>query len=156
MIKHSRGSQGFTLIELMIVVAIIGILAAIAIPNFLTFRLKAKMAEAKSNLGSIRIGQEAYNVEENSYYGPIALYPASSPGANKTPWNMTQTLFSAIGFEPAGDVYFRYSIDQYGADLYSANFRANAYGDLDGDTVLCHFWINKASECTQETAKNVY
>jgi type IV pilus assembly protein PilA len=51
----------------MIVVAIIGILAAIAIPNFMTYQCKAKQAEAKSVLGSIRALQEAYLVEFDTY-----------------------------------------------------------------------------------------
>jgi prepilin-type N-terminal cleavage/methylation domain-containing protein len=51
MLKHK---SGFTLIELMIVVAIIGILAAIAIPNFLRFQLKAKTSEGKTNIAAIR------------------------------------------------------------------------------------------------------
>jgi len=48
-----RKASGFTLIELMIVVAIIGILAAIAIPNFLKFQCKSKQSEAKTNLSGI-------------------------------------------------------------------------------------------------------
>ena len=54
---------GFTLIELMIVISIISILAAIAIPNFLKYQLKSKTAEAKTNLGSIKIVQEVYKSE---------------------------------------------------------------------------------------------
>lgn len=59
--------KGFTLIELMIVVAIIGILAAIAIPNFMNYQCKAKQAEAKTLLGSLRVAQEAYFAEHDAY-----------------------------------------------------------------------------------------
>jgi type IV pilus assembly protein PilA len=62
-----KKSKGFTLIELMIVVAIIGILAAIAIPNFMNYQCKAKQSEAKSILGNIRTLQEVYFAEESSY-----------------------------------------------------------------------------------------
>lgn len=69
MLQKLRGnnSKGFTLIELMIVVAIIGILAAIAIPNFLTYQCKARQSEAKTNLGGIRVSQEAYYAEYDTY-----------------------------------------------------------------------------------------
>jgi len=62
-----KGQQGFTLIELMIVVAIIGILAAIAIPNFLTYQAKARQSEAKMGLGGIFTSATAYFAEQNTY-----------------------------------------------------------------------------------------
>ena len=65
--RSMKGKKGFTLIELMIVVAIIGILAAIAIPNFLNYQCKAKQSEAKSNLGSIATCEEAYFAEFDTY-----------------------------------------------------------------------------------------
>ncbi|HJO22533.1 MAG TPA: prepilin-type N-terminal cleavage/methylation domain-containing protein, partial [Myxococcota bacterium] len=65
--KLNARRGGFTLIELMIVVAIIGILAAIAIPNFLRFQLKAKSSEGKTNLAAIRTAEESYYAEYGYY-----------------------------------------------------------------------------------------
>ena len=71
---HNRRG-GFTLIELMIVVAIIGILAAIAIPNFLKFQLKAKTSEGKTNIAAIRTAEESVFAEFGTY-----VSANSSPG----------------------------------------------------------------------------
>ena len=76
-----KEKKGFTLIELMIVVAIIGILAAIAIPNFLKFQAKSKQSEAKSNLGAIFTGEVAFFGENNRYgnFPEINWSPSGTP-----------------------------------------------------------------------------
>ncbi|MFH1139171.1 MAG: prepilin-type N-terminal cleavage/methylation domain-containing protein [Pseudomonadota bacterium] len=67
MSKMMRNRKGFTLIELMIVVAIIGILAAIAIPQFASYRQRAQDSAAKSALKNLATAQENYYAEHNVY-----------------------------------------------------------------------------------------
>ena len=100
MLRSKKGKKGFTLIELMIVVAIIGILAAIAIPNFLRFQAKSKQSEAKGNLGGIFTAEIAYQGERNFFgnFAEIAWAPTGTarytyisgdfgaPNANQPAW----------------------------------------------------------------------
>ena len=103
MLQRIRNRKGFTLVELMIVVAIIGILAAIAIPNFLQFRLKAKTSEAKSNLGAIRSTEVAYFAEWDFYVGNQAVDADRQPrrNANKEAW-ITTTRSPSSASPPRG------------------------------------------------------
>jgi type IV pilus assembly protein PilA len=71
--KMFHKQEGFTLIELMIVVAIIGILAAIAIPNFLQYQLKSRQSEAKVNLNAIKTSMIAFQAEKGCYIGIVAM-----------------------------------------------------------------------------------
>jgi type IV pilus assembly protein PilA len=76
--RNMEGNEGFTLIELMIVVAIIGILAAVAVPNFISYRDRSRVAAAVATTGSIRAALSAYAADDaNNLYPPnIADYSA--------------------------------------------------------------------------------
>ena len=130
---HSHQS-GFTLIELMIVVAILGILAAIAIPNFLMFQLRSKTGEAKINLAGVRTAQEGYFAEFGRY-AAAAPQPLGPPTPRKAPWPALGGApgFDELGWAPEGEVYFRYAIVTNGA--VGTEWAASAIGDLDGDFV---------------------
>ena len=126
---HTR-KGGFTLIELMIVVAIIGILAAIAIPNFLQFQLRSKTGEAKTNIAAIRTAEEGYFAEFNNYVA-AASTPGVAPNANKRVWSGGGiTMFDQLGWSPEGEVFFNYAVNSLTG---AASYVIGATGDLDAN-----------------------
>lgn len=128
-----RNKKGFTLIELMIVVAIIGILAAIAIPNFLKFQAKSKQSEAKTNLKGVYTAETGYFGEQNSYgtFSAVNWAPVgtsryrytlnSAPNANDEGNTTTVTAFDAWVKTP---------------DQTTNAFTAGAQGNVDNDAAL--------------------
>jgi type IV pilus assembly protein PilA len=79
--KTARNEKGFTLIELMIVVAIIGILAAIAIPQFSAYRERAYIASMKADCNAVRTAEEAYFVDNDVYLEVTSTStPTTLPG----------------------------------------------------------------------------
>ena len=95
-ISKARNRKGFTLIELMIVIAIIIILAAIAIPNYLKMTQRAKKARVASDFDAIGTALEAYYTDWGAY--PVAA-TAETFGKNTDGTTMTSTL----GTELTGD-----------------------------------------------------
>ena len=72
-LKHWLGNKplGFSLLELMVVVAILGVLATVAVPRFNIFRARSRQAEAKSNLGVIYTLQESFAIDHELYYDGV-------------------------------------------------------------------------------------
>lgn len=111
---HQKGQKGFTLVELMIVVAIIGILAAIAIPQFAAYRARAFNSAALSDLRNFKTGMEAAYADNQQYtvLSTIIIEGAGTdlgggimaiPSTNvKIPVESTATAFAATSKHTAG------------------------------------------------------
>ncbi len=148
---NGKEKAGFTLIELMIVVAIIGILAAIAIPNFTRFQLKAKSSEGKVNVAAIRTAQEAYAAEFGRYVTAQAS-PAATVGTQKIPF-VDVDNFGQLGWAPEGDVFFSYET----ANSTGEWFTIGAEADIDGDSDMQQwgYFSDSAADASANGCANV-
>ncbi len=106
--KPANSDEGFTLIELMIVIAIIGILAAIAIPQFAAFKKRSYNSTAQSDIRNIATAQEAYYVDESTYSNNYADLTGSSYGYYQSgnvevDTSGTADNYTITGFHTRGD-----------------------------------------------------
>ena len=139
-----KNRKGFTLIELMIVVAILGILAAVAIPAFLKYIKRSKTSEATMNIRKLYDGSVTYfssehvdsdgNILEARFPATVAEKPDCCTGSTKTEvdnWDDNAT-FEALQFSVADPFDYSYQYDSAGLENASV-FTASAFGDLDED-----------------------
>jgi type IV pilus assembly protein PilA len=152
-----RHDNGFTLIELMIVVAIIGILAAVAIPSFMKYIYKARSAEARTHLEKMGAGARTYYLDEHGsttltiapvpqqFPASVGTTPALScclSGGKCTPestqWD--DPVWTALHFAVTDPHYYRFEFISEGI-MSDAKFTGRAYGDLDCDGIESTFEI---------------
>ena len=142
--------KGFTLIELMIVVAIIGILSALAIPNFFSMQYRAKRAEVPVNVDGIRTAEIAYEVA-NDHFMPLAEAPGGALDKRLREWTWPAD-YQTLGYSPSGRVRGNYKVEL--DDIF--DFLVTGNCDVDADTNLAEFTATKSIGATMMSAQDVY
>jgi prepilin-type N-terminal cleavage/methylation domain-containing protein len=162
--RSPKGRAAFTLIELMIVVAILGVLASLALPAFRTVMLRSRTAEVSSNLDAMFKAVATYYITERGGAGQAANVSTACTvsdagpvpvllGSQKQRMPNTDPAFNALGFSIADYVYYAYGLSTEsitGSCGGTANdttvYTLYANGDLDLDGALSTFELAVGSD----------
>lgn len=156
--RSTSGPRGFTLIELMIVVSIVSILAAIAIPQYEAMIVRTKRAEIPMNLDGMRSVEVGYHAEWDVFTS-CSMLPANVPGRVAVPFGATMSTsldWNQLGWVPDGRVYGQYSITANDSLGELATFHADGFGDIDGDGNLSHYRTTQDLKPVMLTPNVVY
>ena len=146
---------GFTLVELMIVVAIMGCLAAIAIPNFQALMLRAKRSELMPHVTGIKLAEHAYQAEWDVFTA-CYLTPEDIPGREPKPMGVAaddQHPFAYLGWFFEGNGYGQYQVE---TDADHFEFTARGQSDIDGDGIYAVWEATQDIQARMMTMNNTY
>lgn len=154
MTKWARKQGGFSLIELMVVVAVLGIVAAIAVPNFLLYQMRSRQTEVRANLAGIFVAEVAFFGENTRYSAFNDIGFALAGSANRYTYRAQDTNYVAPGPVTVGAVETLNAgvgvatVDNQvvGAasmsNLAAPGFTATATANLDNDLTLDEWHVN--------------
>ncbi len=137
---HTHRGAGFTLIELMIVVAIISILASIAIPNFLRMQLMARRSEMMINLKGIAVSEIAYEALFEDWVD-CDVSPSTPLDRAMHPFDQSAAGWQELGWVPDGMVRCHYNTTVF-TNSNGAWVRAIVTCDLDNDNAIATYWMD--------------
>jgi len=139
----TKQQKGFTLVELMIVVAIIGILSTIAIPNYLKMIGRAKQAEAKMNLGAIYTAEISYYAENATFAGGVDSFVHMG-------WEPTSQLVARYAYQVDEGLlmpFYHPPVDFPTPYTTSKDsFTAQAFGNIDNDPAVDIWTLDDAKQ----------
>ena len=127
-----RRETGFTMIELMITIAIVAILAAIALPAYRMFQNRARASEAVSYLGTIRNLEVSYKASYDVYLDLIPNPPGPVPN-QYTPWGAPGGNWDELGFTSQSVVRYQYSVVPGTTGQIASSFIITAESDYKND-----------------------
>jgi prepilin-type N-terminal cleavage/methylation domain-containing protein len=143
--RRVANRSGFTLVEVLIVVALIGVLASVAIPGFLSYQARSRRAEAFVNLQAVAHSQLSYFAVKGYFLGTGLSWPDPVPygglGAGKMTWDAaSSSAFADLGWAPEGKVYYSYEVNSpsVAGSGCTCNecFTATAFGDVDANGMV--------------------
>lgn len=144
-------SRAFTIVELMIVVAIIGILAVIAIPNFINMQHRSKKAELPPNVEGIRTAEMAFEAAHDILIEERTFIPSASVGKAQQPWPADSGGFQTIGWSPRGAVRGAYKFEI----TTGTNFVVTGICDVDADSTLATYTASRRFAANPITSAEV-
>ena len=137
-----NGMRGFTLIEAMIVVAIIGIIAAWAIPNYTDYVTRSRLTEATSTLAGQRVKMEQYFQDNRTYVGACAAGTVAPPMTNTTNFTFACSNLTATGFNLTATGAVGTNTSGFVFTVNEANARATP-GVNTGWTANATCWVSR-------------
>ena len=146
-----RRQRGFSVIEFMILVALLCIVAAIGVPNFIEMQYRAQRAEVPANLEGIHLAATAYRAANGVVVPEVLPRPDATPDNRARPWKLG-SKFDELGWQPEGDVRGSYTLDT----TARGTFLVKGICDVDANGTQAVYTASSDDGLRTLTAPEVY